>query len=187
MPNIGHGIFVNSVAFSPDGKYIASGGGNDVIKLWDVETGTCVNTFEYDKNNFNGSTPFSPDGRYMILVTKDEKIEFFDTYLEEKIFTFEEEISGLNSFAVNYATSAYMTSAGVIGTILICKPQKAIAQLISFNDGEWILITSKGYYTCSKNGEKHISFIINNKPYPAEIFRPILYRENLNILNSDLE
>ena len=34
----GHSSFVNSVAFSPDGKILAGGSGN-TIKLWDVASG----------------------------------------------------------------------------------------------------------------------------------------------------
>jgi WD40 repeat protein len=30
---------VNSVAYSPDGKTLASGSSDDTIKLWDVTTG----------------------------------------------------------------------------------------------------------------------------------------------------
>ena len=35
----GHTSLVLSVAYSPDGKTLASGGGDQTIKLWDVATG----------------------------------------------------------------------------------------------------------------------------------------------------
>jgi WD40 repeat protein len=34
---IGHSESVSSVAFSPDGKYLASGSYDNIVKLWSVE------------------------------------------------------------------------------------------------------------------------------------------------------
>ena len=39
---------VQSMAFSPDGKQIASGSSDGTIKLWDVSTGTKTNTIDYE-------------------------------------------------------------------------------------------------------------------------------------------
>lgn len=39
----GHTAYVNTVAFSPGGKYIASGGFDGEIKIWDTENGKIVN------------------------------------------------------------------------------------------------------------------------------------------------
>ncbi len=41
----GHRYHIRSVAFSPDGKLIASGGDHSPIRLWDVNTGQQIRTF----------------------------------------------------------------------------------------------------------------------------------------------
>ncbi len=43
---IGHSSSVYSVAFSPDGKYLASGSSDKTIKLWSVESKNEVTTLQ---------------------------------------------------------------------------------------------------------------------------------------------
>ena len=62
----GHTYGTTSVAFSPDGGTLASGGRDGVIRLWDVATGTQINTLQQTKirryHNEIISVVFSPDG-----------------------------------------------------------------------------------------------------------------------------
>jgi FOG: WD40 repeat len=53
-----------AVAFSPDGKYFASGGKG--TKLWDLATRQEIMTFSNDKA---ASIAFSPDGKYFLYVS----------------------------------------------------------------------------------------------------------------------
>ena len=39
---VGHCSFVNSVAFSLDGKFIVSGSNDNLVKIWDAATGAEV-------------------------------------------------------------------------------------------------------------------------------------------------
>ncbi|KAF6783768.1 WD-repeat protein [Colletotrichum sojae] len=42
----GHSIWVYSVAFSPDGRQLASGFNDSTVKVWDTATGQCQQTLE---------------------------------------------------------------------------------------------------------------------------------------------
>src|SRR5438132_8870524 len=60
----GHTEFVASVAFSPDGKTLASGSADDTIKLWDVTTGKEKATLKGGLGlGIVASVAFSPDGK----------------------------------------------------------------------------------------------------------------------------
>jgi WD40 repeat protein len=52
------------VAFSPDGRLLASGSADNTIKLWDVATGSEVRTLTGHTDDVN-SVAFSPDGRLL--------------------------------------------------------------------------------------------------------------------------
>lgn len=54
----------NDLAWSPDGKEIASGSGNDVI-IWDATTGDTIYTFTRQGSSAR-SLAWSPDGKYIV-------------------------------------------------------------------------------------------------------------------------
>ena len=62
---LGHTDLVNSVAFSTDGKSIASGSLDKTIRIWDAKTGKPIKTFSGHTNAVN-SVAFSPDGKSIV-------------------------------------------------------------------------------------------------------------------------
>jgi tetratricopeptide (TPR) repeat protein len=64
-PPLAHPGYVNSVAFSPDGKIILTGCRDKRARLWDAATGRLVGqTMEHSREV--RSVAFSPDGRFLL-------------------------------------------------------------------------------------------------------------------------
>ena len=66
----GHSSFVKSVAFSPDGKILASGGWDSLVKLWDVGTGKELMTLKGHSRSVQ-EVVFDPQG-IMLASAGDE-------------------------------------------------------------------------------------------------------------------
>ncbi|KZL51711.1 serine/threonine protein kinase [Nodularia spumigena CENA596] len=70
----GHSKGVYSVAFSPDGRTLASGGDYRVIKLWNLQTQQQISTYfdlTEDSLSLVSSVAFSPDGRTLVSRSLD--------------------------------------------------------------------------------------------------------------------
>jgi len=82
----GHGRGVSKVAFSRDGKLLASGGTDNTIKIWDVATQKELRTFTGHTSALE-SIDFSPDGRMLASASDDGSTFLWDTQTGEHLLT----------------------------------------------------------------------------------------------------
>jgi predicted NACHT family NTPase len=81
----GHTDWVTSVAFSPDGRLLASGSFDKTIELWEVATGSEVDTL--GPTGYVVSVAFSPDGRLLASGSSDKTIRLWEVATGSEVRT----------------------------------------------------------------------------------------------------
>jgi WD40 repeat protein len=94
----GHSNQVNSVAFSPDGKRLASGCWDGTVKLWDAATGQEIHTFR-GHGHYVTSVAFSPDAKRLASAGHDRTVRLWDTATGQEVLTLKGHTDWVTSVA----------------------------------------------------------------------------------------
>jgi WD40 repeat protein len=75
----GHTGSILTLAISPDGRWLVSGGQDSTVKIWDLKSGNLLRTL-YGHNAKISSVAISPDGRYIASSADDGTARLWDVY-----------------------------------------------------------------------------------------------------------
>ncbi|OPY84699.1 MAG: WD domain, G-beta repeat [Smithella sp. PtaU1.Bin162] len=183
------GIFmmnkVFSVAFSPDGKQALSGGMDGTIRIWDLTSGG-ENLRWTGSTSFGGvmSVAFSTDGKYILSCAADGFVKLWDASSGSLARTYRFSSGGFTASAISAFFSPddkYIISVGADASIRIfdVASGEEIIMITEFEDGEWLAITSDGYYNSSEKGAQYLKIRFEEKEYTVNQFYDVFYRPDI--------
>jgi len=68
---------VQSVAISSDGRLVAAGSYDKVVRIWDARTGELLETLQGHSSQVR-SVAFTPDGRGLVSGSLDNTLKYWD-------------------------------------------------------------------------------------------------------------
>lgn len=135
-----------SVAYSPDGKRMATASPNEVVKVWDANTGEILFT------TAGHSATYSPDGKLLATVISDGTVKTWDAHTGQELPLAGQISAGVQAvFSPDGKRLATTTSFNLpriwdttTGQELINFPghKDYVSHAFFSPDGEWLLTTS---------------------------------------------
>jgi hypothetical protein len=180
----GHSGLVNAVAFSPDGKTLASGSSDNLLKLWDVASRKLLATLD-GHGSWVSAVAFSPDGKTLVSGSGDNTLKLWDVASRKPLATLEGHSSAVTTVAFSPDGTTLVSGSGD-NTIIQwdSKSGEIITRTVLLPGNQWLvyhprkLAYDSSYPETQEEKYAAIRFDGQLRPvYPLEYYRKELKRE----------
>ncbi len=112
----GHSGKINFVSYSLDGEKIVSASDDKTLRIWDAETGYCLNVLRGHSGGVKTAS-FSPDGMRIVSTSDDKTIRIWDVSTGQCFFIFNED--GLSFRSAVFSPKGNIITSLSDGTIRV--------------------------------------------------------------------
>lgn len=148
---LAHQSWVWSINFSPDAQTLASGSHDCTIKLWDISTGQCLNTF---KHAAIADLAWSPDSTRLVSAGLDSTLRVWNVQTGECLKVLEVNIPRIASVAWS-PDGRLLASPGGDNTVLLwdALAGERIKSLPNHTDLVWYVVFSPDGKTLASSSQ----------------------------------
>jgi WD40 repeat protein len=150
------------IAFSPDGKTLASGSFEGPIQLWDISSGSILHTLEGTISNYgSGSIAFSPDGKLLAVSGGDRQTALVWDVADGKLLATLKGHTRNVSMVIFSQDGKKLATGGLDGAVIVWDTAKwgklrALAAHTDFVEG--IAFSPDGTWIVTAGRDKKIIF-----------------------------
>ncbi len=173
-----------NLAFSLDGKKLATGNQFGTVRLWNCNTGQML----WEKTAHNGAVKqlaFSPDGQILASGGSDGAIQFLEPRSGAMLHALAAHTSDVLSLSFS-RDNRLLVSGGADGALHFWDVSQAkllLTRSVVWTDREtkpaWIAFTPQGYYAGSPGIESLIRWRVGNTMFPSEQYEARFHRPDL--------
>ncbi len=150
---MGHSSRVTAIAWSPDGKYLASASYDKTVQIWDASNGQNILTYKGHRQHVN-ALAWSPDSKYIASASDDGTVQTWETKTGKMCITFRAHLEEIAAVAWS-PDGFYIASGGSDKTVKVwkAKTEKLIYTYMQHSDkiqsiawspnGKWVASAGK--------------------------------------------
>ncbi len=188
---------VDFVVFDKDDTHAFSGGLSEEVffpskelRFWNLKTGNMIwRTIKPHGKCAINSLSLSEDGKYLlsggcefVKLWYVGSGKLLKSYRGSSVM----HLSGLSGMgrgdaAIFHPNGKWIVTKGIDASVRIkdMDTDEEVALLVGFRNGEWLVVTSEGYYNSSEKGAQYLSVKAGETFYSVESFYDVFYRPDI--------